>query len=75
MYDFASLGTAKQQSIQLTLDGAKVGDSVTVAFDKPLQGTRMWAEVTAANTITVYHRNDTGATVDLASGTLTVKIV
>lgn len=75
VYDFASLDTAKQQSIQLTLDGAKVGDSVSVAFDKPLQGTRMWAEVTSDDTVTVYHRNDTGATVDLPSGTLTVKIV
>ena len=35
----------------------------------------MWGEVTAADTVTVYHRNDTGATVDIASGTLTVKIV
>ena len=35
----------------------------------------MWAEVTSADTVTVYHRNDTGVAVDLPSGTLTVKIV
>ena len=35
----------------------------------------VWAEVTSANAVTVYHRNDTGAAVDVASGTLTVKIV
>ena len=75
VYDFASLNTASQQSIELTLDGAKLGDNIAVAFDKPLQGTRMWGEVISDNIIKVYHRNDTGAAVDLPSGTLTVKIV
>lgn len=74
-YDPPSLATATQQSTTVTLTGATVGETVTVSFDKPLQGTRMWAEVTSTNTVTVYHRNDTGVAVDLASGTLTVKIV
>ena len=74
-YDPPSLATAAQQSTTVTLTGATVGETVAVSFDKPLQGTRMWAEVTSTNTVTVYHRNDTGAAVDLASGTLTVKIV
>lgn len=74
-YDPPSLATATQQSTTVALTGAKMGDAVTVSFSNPLQGTRMWGEVTATNTVTVYHRNDTGAAVDLASGTLTVKIV
>ena len=74
-YDPPSLATATQQSTTVTLTGAKMGDAVSVSFSNPLNGTRMWAEVTATNTVTVYHRNDTGAAVDLASGTLTVKIV
>lgn len=74
-YDPPSLATATQQSTTVTLTGAKLGDNVNVSFNKPLQGTRMWAEVTATDTVTVHHRNDTGASVDLASGTLTVKIV
>lgn len=74
-YDPPSLATATQQSTTVTLTGATIGETVTVSFDKPLQGTRMWAEVTSTNTVTVYHRNDTGVAVDLASGTLTVKIV
>lgn len=73
-YDPPSLATATQQSTTVTLNGAKMGDAVSVSFSNPLQGTRMWGEVTATNTVTVYHRNDTGAAVDLASGTLTVKI-
>ncbi len=75
VYDPPSLATATQQSTTVTLTGAKLGDNINVSFNQPLQGTRMWAEVTAVDTVTVYHRNDTGVTVDLPSGTLTVKIV
>ena len=74
-YDPPSLATATQQSTTLTSTGAKIGDTLIVGFSQPLQGTRMWAEVTAVDTITVYHRNDTGATVDVTGGTLTVKVV
>lgn len=74
-FDPPSLATATQQSTTVTLSGAKLGGLVVVSFDRSLQGTRMWGEVTSDNTITVYHRNDTGVTVDLPSGTLTVKIV
>ena len=74
-YDPPSLATNTQQSTTVFIPGAKVGYIVSVSFDKNLQGTRMWGEVTATDTVTVYHRNDTGITVDLPSGTLTVKIV
>ena len=63
-------------SVDNTADVDKpVSNAVNSAFNQPLQGTRMWGEVTAPDTITIYHRNDTGVTVDLPSGTLTVKIV
>lgn len=74
-YDPPSLATATQQSTTVTLTGAKLGDNINVSFNQPLQGTRMWGEVTAPNTVMVHHRNDTGVAVDLPSGTLTVKIV
>lgn len=74
-YDPPSLATNTQQSTTVTLTGATVGETVAVSFDKALQGTRMWAEVTSTNTVTVYHRNDTGVTVDLPSGNLTIRIV
>ena len=74
-YDPPSLANGVQQSTTVTLAGAKIGDSINVSFSQPLSGTRMWGEVTSANTVTVYHRNDTGAVVDVSSGTLTVKIV
>lgn len=74
-YDPPSLANGVQQSTTVTLTGAKLGDNVNVSFDKALSGTRMWGEVTSANTVTVYHRNDTGVVVDVPSGTLTVKSI
>ena len=74
-YDPPSLAPSTQQSTNVIVWGAKVGNIVSVSFDKNLQGTRMWAEVTSGDTVTIYHRNDTGVAVDLPSGTLTVKIV
>jgi hypothetical protein len=74
-YDPPSLATGTQQSITVTYNGLRLGDNVNVSFNSPLQGTRLWGEVTAANTVTVYHRNDTGSTVDLPYGILTVKII
>lgn len=75
VYDPPSLANGVQQSTTVTLTGAKLGDNINVSFDKLLSGTRIWGEVTSADTVTVYHRNDTGATVDVASGTLTVKLI
>lgn len=74
-YDPPSLATATQQVKSVSFAGANVGDNVSVSFNQPMQGTRMWGEVTATDTVTVYHRNDTGVTVDVANGTLTIKIV
>jgi hypothetical protein len=74
-FDPPSLTNGTQQSTTVTLTGAKLGDNINVSFDKSLSGTRMWGEVTSANTVTVYHRNDTGTVVDVPSGTLTIKMV
>lgn len=74
-YDPPSLAAGAQQSTTVTLVGAALGNTVLCSFSKALNGTRLWAEVTAANTVTVYHRNDTGAAVDIAIGLLKVAVV
>jgi len=53
---------------------ASVGNVVDAFFEGDLKGTRMYAKVTAANTITVYHENPTSAAVDVAAATLTLVI-
>ena len=67
-----SLAAGAVQSTSGTMTGAYVGMPVNMAFDQPLLGTRMWAEITATNTVTVYHHNPTASPVDVAAGIVTV---
>lgn len=58
----------------VTQSFASVGNVVDAFFEGDLKGTRMYAKVTAANTITVYHENPTSAAVDVSAATLTLVI-
>lgn len=70
-----SLNTATQQTTTVTVTGAALGDHVeSVSFSLDLQGTTLNGYVSAADTVTVVHRNDTGGTIDLANGTLRVRV-
>ena len=70
-----SLAANAIQSTTVTVTGAKVGDTVNVSFSVTLGlSSRMWGEVTALNTVTVYLQNLTAAPVDIATGILTVKV-
>lgn len=75
VYDPPSLATGAQVSTTVNTTGAWAGDILACSFSNPLQGVRMWAEMAQAQIATVYFRNDTGATVDLPSGTIKVKVV
>lgn len=74
-FDWGSLNTGATQSTTVTVRGAAVGDRVEVTMSQVLGGTRIWGEVTAPHTVTVYHENNTGAPVDVASGTLTAVVI
>ena len=74
-YDPPSLAANAIQSTTVTVTGALVGNTVGVSFSQALgASSRMWGEVTATNTVTVYHQNLTAAALDIASGVLTVKV-
>lgn len=73
-HDWPSLAAGAQQSTTLTVTGAAVGDLVSVSLGVALSGTQLWGEVTAADTVTVYHRNGTAGAVDLASAALTARV-
>jgi len=75
-FDPPSLAANAIQSTTVTVSGALVGDTVDVGFSVALGvSSRMWGEVTASNTVTVYHQNLTASVVDVLSGTLITKVI
>lgn len=73
-FDPSSLAAGAIQSTTIAVS-CEIGDSFDCSFSQPLMGTRMWAEVTSANLLTVYHHNPTATAVDLPSGILVVKLI
>lgn len=71
-YNPGAITNATQVTTTITVSGAVLGNYVTVGFTNNISGIILTAYVSAANTITVVFRNDTGGTVTLGSGTLTV---
>ncbi len=69
-YNPPSLATGTSTTTTITVAGAALGDVAQATFSLDLQGIVVTASVSAADTVSVRFRNDTGATIDLASGTL-----
>ena len=65
-------GTISTTTVVVT--GASLGDFATASFSAPNAGVQLFAQVTAANTVTVSFWNSTGAPIDLAAGTLRVRV-
>lgn len=73
-WDPASLATGTQTTTTVTATGAVLGDYAMASFSLSTAGLILRADVTAADTVTVVLLNMTGGTVDLASGTLKVRV-
>lgn len=74
-YDPPSLLDGAGNTTTITVTGAALGDLVTgVSFSLDLQGVLMTAYVSAANTVAVRFQNETSGTIDLASGTIRVRV-
>lgn len=69
-YDPGNLIDGQGVTTTVTVSGAVLGDFVEVSFSQDLQGIALTAWVSAANTVSVRFQNETGAPIDLASGTL-----
>ena len=59
-------------SATVTFPGAEAGDFAVASFDPMNSGISLTAQVTAANTVTVWFQNNSAGTIDLANGTLRV---
>jgi hypothetical protein len=75
VYDPPSLVDGAGTTTTVTVAGAVLGDFAIVSFSLDLQGITVTAYVSTANTVSVRFQNESGGTLDLASGTLRVKVI
>lgn len=73
-WDPPSVANGGQAITGVTVTGAEIGDIVDVSFSASTAGARMWGYVNGAGTVSVALTNNTGGAVDLASGTVYVKV-
>ena len=66
---------AGETSSAVTVSGAALGDMVIASAPYDLQGITCTAYVSATNTVRVRLQNETGGTIDLASGTWRVRVI
>lgn len=71
----AEIADAGFEAKDISLSGAALGDFVIASFSLDLEDMILSASVTAANTVTAVLVNNTGGAVDLASGTVRVRIM
>ena len=74
-YDPPSLTAGAGATTTVAVSGAAVGDAVYCSFSNDLQGITLTGYVSAWSTVAVRFQNNTGGTIDLASGTLKVTVV
>lgn len=74
-WDPASVANGAVVSTTVTVTGAALGDPVSVGFSSiTTQAVMLSAHVSAADTVTVVLRNESGGAIDFASGTLTAVV-
>ena len=71
----ASVASGAQATTTVTVTGAALGDHAIASFSLDLAGAVLNAYVSAANTVTVVLSNMTAGAIDLASGTLSVRVL
>jgi hypothetical protein len=74
-YNPTSLNTGTRATTTVTVPGAALGDFAQVAFSLDTQGINVFGYVSAADTVTAVFENNTGGTIDLASGTLRAMVI
>lgn len=73
-FDAPSIASGASTTTTVTVTGAALGQHATATMSISVAGLTVSAYVSAADTVTVVFANLTGAPVDLASGTLSVKV-
>lgn len=74
-FDAGSIADGDEEVGEITVTGAALGDFVLVSHSLDVADLAITAAVTAANTVTYQLLNNTGGAIDLASGTVTVRVL
>lgn len=74
-YDPPSIANGSAAFQNVTVTGAELGDLVIASFSRHMNGMVLGANVSATNTVTCVMANNTGVAVDIASGTLKVRVI
>lgn len=74
-YDAANLVDGAGATTTVTATGAALGDFALVSHSVDVAGISVTAYVSAADTVSVRFQNESGGAVDLASGTLRVRVL
>lgn len=73
--DLPSIPAGNSAFVQITVAGAEPGDFVTASLDPADRDISVEsAQVTAANTVTVWVTNRSAGAIDLAAGTLRIRL-
>jgi hypothetical protein len=71
-----NLADTASTTVTVTVPGAALTDfALPPSCSSSIAGLQVWAAVTAANTVTVYIRNNTGGTINLGSVTFHVRVM
>jgi len=73
--DPSSLADGAGETKTMTVTGAALGDFVIVSAPYDLSGVSVTAYVSATDTVSIRLQNESGGTVDLASGTWKAKVI
>ena len=73
-YDAGSIADGDEEVGEVTVTGAALGDFCLASHSLDVADLAITAAVTAANTVTYQLLNNTGGAVDLASGTVYVRV-
>ena len=73
-YDWPSIPSNGDAFVQVSVPGAVVGDFAMASLDPADQDIAVAAQVTAADTVTVWARNLNAGSVDLGAGTVRVRV-
>jgi len=73
-YDPPSIAAGATARATMTVNGARAGDFAVASFTPANTGITLLAQVTSDDTVTVTFWNVTGGAIDLAAGTLRVRV-